>query len=313
MGSRAGHRRFAAALAALALAPAVVIMLRPADASAAPAWPKLKAGSSFEWQLVAPWQTHAEADVYDIDLLEAVPSAHRVHVAGFGSYTVPRGENAGAIARLHRKDREVVCYFDTGAWESYWPDAKLFPRSVRGRNTGWQGERWLDIRQGSWHRFAPLIWARIKLARSLGCNAVEGDQNNGAENRNGFGLGKQAMVRWYRQVFRHTHRAGMAALQKNGLSRVNDLLRTPGRRRLLEPDGLLIEECAQFHECGRLGGWSRTAKAVFEVEYTNGVSVRRFDGDVCRKAAAAGRFAILKREPPSGDYRRTCQASRGGE
>jgi hypothetical protein len=99
---KARAREWAVALAALGA------LVLPAGASAAHDWPRLPAGSSFEWQLVAPWQTRTKADVYDIDMLEAIPSRQRVHVPGFGSYTLSRGENAGAIDRLHANGRKVV-------------------------------------------------------------------------------------------------------------------------------------------------------------------------------------------------------------
>jgi hypothetical protein len=247
-----------------------------------------------------------DAPVYDIDLLEALPSKRRVRVPGFGRYTVRRGQNAGAIDELHADGRIVVCYIDTGAWESYWPDAALFPKSVCGRDTGWRGERWLDVRPRSWKRFAPLIWARLDLAAELGCDAVEGDQNNGAENRDGFPVSKGRMVRWYREVFAQTHARGMSAVQKNGISRVRPILEHPGDDAAREPDALLIEECAQFRECGRLGPWEGTDKAVWQVEYRPRFDRRGFKRRVCPDAIAAGRFALLKREPPDGGYRRVC-------
>lgn len=271
------------------------------------AWPSVPSDSSLEWQLVAPWRANVEADVYDIDLLEAVPSKRKIRVPGFGRYTVRRGENAGAIDELHADGHFVVCYIDTGAWESYWPDAKLFPKRVRGANTGWRGERWLDVRRRSWDRFAPLIWARLDLAAQLGCDGVEGDQNNGAENRNGFGLDKDRhMVPWYRKVFRETHARGMAAVQKNGISRIRDLLRAPGSDPASEPDALLIEECAQFHECSRLAPWMDSGKPVWQVDYRPRFSANEFRRKVCPRAGKRRYFAMLKREPPDGGYRRTC-------
>jgi hypothetical protein len=73
-----------------------------------------------------------------------------------------------------------------------------------------------------------------------------------------------------------------------------------------EPDALLIEECAQFHECSRLAPWKSSGKPVWQVEYRTHFSSRQFGGKVCRKAEEDGRFALLKREPPDGGYRRTC-------
>jgi len=58
--------------------------------------------------------------MYDIDLFDAQPGQL----------------NAGVIGRLHTKGVKVVCYLDSGAWESYRPDAAQFPKSVIGNSTG---------------------------------------------------------------------------------------------------------------------------------------------------------------------------------
>ena len=51
------------------------------------------------------------------------------------------------VARLNRLRRYAVCYIDAGTWEDWRPDRKRFPDSVLGRDNGWPGERWLDIRR----------------------------------------------------------------------------------------------------------------------------------------------------------------------
>jgi hypothetical protein len=107
-------------------------------------------------------------------------------------------------------------------------------------------------------------------------------------------------------VFRQTHRLGMGAVQKNGISRVGQLLHDSGGDPAGEPDALLIEECAQFHECGRLRPWEPTSKPVWEVEYRPSFSERSFRRQVCPAAEARGRFAMLKNEPPDGGYRLVC-------
>jgi hypothetical protein len=175
---------------------------------------------------------------------------------------------------------------------------------VIGNDTGWHGEAWLDVRKRSWHRFAPVIWARLDLAADLGCDGVEGDQNNGAENNDGFNVSKDQMVRWYHEVFAQTHARGMAAVQKNGISRTADILDGPDAAH--SPDALLNEECAQYHECRRLAPWKGTGKPVWEVEYRPRFSASEFDDKVCPDAIDDGRFALLKNEPPDGAYRRTC-------
>ena len=92
------------------------------------------------WQIVGRVPTSpGSVAMYDIDLQDAVPASTRVHVPGFGSATWPRGVNAGTIDDLHADGKTVVCYLDSGAYETYRPDAALFPKRAIGNTTGWSG------------------------------------------------------------------------------------------------------------------------------------------------------------------------------
>ena len=176
--------------------------------------------------------------MYDVDLMDAVP--RRTEVPGFGGWRAvspAAGDNAGIVERLHRRGIVATCYLDSGAWESYEPDADLFPRAVIGNSTGWAGERWLDRRRGPEHRFAPIIWARLALARRIGCDGVEPDQNNPIGNRPGFPIGRADERSWYLSVARHAHAAGLSVGMKNGVEVIN-------RRTVAAFDWSLNEECS---------------------------------------------------------------------
>src|SRR5262249_21784540 len=139
------------------------------DSAVETSWWKPSAGTAGQWQITGKGGTAFDGAVYDVDLFGAGPRARSDAVGGFGAVDVPKGENAGVIDALHAAGRVVVCYVDTGAFESYRPDAALFPHSVIGNQTyastgaPWQGERWLDIRAAAWPRFLPLIAARLDL------------------------------------------------------------------------------------------------------------------------------------------------------
>ena len=238
--------------------------------------------------------------MYDVDLQDAVPSARRVGVRGFGSARWPRGVNAGIIGRLHSRGKVAICYLDSGAWESYRPDAKLFPDSVIGRSTGWSGERWLDIRRSAWKRFAPIIWARLRLARSIGCDGVEPDENNPLGNHPGFPISKRAEARWYLKVAREAHARPLSVGMKNGVEVLD-------RRMARAFDWSLNEECFYYHECGRERPFIDAGKAVFQTEYVDdwrhrGLrSLGAVAGRVCPGAEAArlldpGQAAGARRE-----------------
>jgi hypothetical protein len=69
-------------------------------------------GTTWQWQITERVDETVPAQMFDVDLFDARD-----------------GEiNAGVIGRLHAKGAVVVCYMDSGAWESYRPDASKFPR-----------------------------------------------------------------------------------------------------------------------------------------------------------------------------------------
>src|SRR6266545_26135 len=124
-----------------------------------------KPGTTWQWQITgdvrAPFH---QVDMYDIDLEDAVPSARTRKIPGYGAVRWPTGQNAGVVDQLHDAGIVVICYLDTGAYESYRPDAHLFPKDVIGNSSGWENENWLDLRRTSWHKFAPIMWSRLGLS-----------------------------------------------------------------------------------------------------------------------------------------------------
>lgn len=242
-------------------------------------------GTTWQWQLTGQVDTGLDVQMYDIDLFDARP--HQV--------------NGGVIEQLHADGRVVICYVDTGAWESYRPDADKFPRSVIGNRTfasngdPWVGERWLDIRPRSWDKFAHVIWARLDLAARLGCDGVEPDQNNPWGNKPGFPITLRHQKLWYLEVAEQAHDRGLSVGMKNGVE-VVDADTTAAF------DWALNEECFQYHECGVYQRFVEAGKAVFNVEYVG--PMRAF----CPKARDRG-FSSLKKHLPLGPWRRSCDAS----
>ena len=266
-----------------ALVPVVVVVLllgAPGGASAA-VW-RPRPGTTWQWQITGRVGLAPAVRMDDVDLFD-----------------LRRGElNAGLVGRLHRRGRIVVCYVDTGAWESYRPDASQFPRAVIGNQTyasdgrPWVGERWLDIRRSSWHRFAFLIWRRLDLARRLGCDGVEPDQLNPVGNDPGFPITLADQKAFYLEVARQAHRRGLSVGQKNGIE-------TTDAATVRAFDWDLNEECFRYDECGVLRRYVRAGKAVFQVEYT-GTRAR-----VCPRARRL-RFSTLFKRLELGAWRRAC-------
>jgi hypothetical protein len=198
--------------------------------------------------------------MFDIDLADAVPSDRTIDVPGFGRVQWPAGPNAGVIDRLHAKGKVVICYMDSGAWEGYRPDAALFPASVKGGDTGWKDERWLDIRRDAWPAFAPLIWGRMDLAEQIGCDGIEPDQNNPIGNDPGFPIAVSDQKTWYLEVAQQAHARGLSVGMKNGVEVID-------HDTVSAFDWALDEECFQYEECETLTPFVLAGKAVFQVEY----------------------------------------------
>ena len=240
-------------------------------------------GTAWQWQITGTVDTSVSpATMFDIDLQDAVPADQTVTVPGFGSVTWPEGDNAGVIAKLHSMGKKVICYLDSGAWENYRPDATLFPSSVIGNDTGWSGERWLDIRPVSWPLFAPIIWARMDLARSIGCDGVEPDQNNPWGNNPGFPISLPDQKAWYLQVAREAHLRNLSVGQKNGID-------TTDADTIAAFDWNLNEECFRYSECSALSGYIAAGKAVFQVEYDGSPAT------FCRQARELN-FSSMKKD-----------------
>ena len=218
-----------------------------------------KPGTTWQWQITGTVDPSLNVDMYDIDLFDA-QSGSSYTVPGFGNVTVPKGENPGIIATLHGEGKKVVCYLDSGAYESYRPDAALFPKDVLGNNTGWDGENWLDIRTSSWSKFEPIIAARLDLAKRSGCDGVEPDQNNPLGNNPGFAITAADQKAWYLEVARLAHDRGLSVGQKNGIE-------TTDADTIAAFDWDLNEECNMYSECSALDGYIAAGKAVFQVEY----------------------------------------------
>jgi hypothetical protein len=182
----------------------------------------------------------------------------RVHIEDVQASDIDGFDNGPAeVARLHALGQHVICYVDVGSWERWRPDARRFPRSVRGANNGWPGEKWLDIRR--LRVLEPIMRARFAMCARKGFDAVEPDNMDGFENPTGFRISAAQQLTYDRWVARAVHRLGMAVFQKND----------PEQAARLEPsfDGVLDEQCNQYHECASFGAYLRAGKPVLNAEY----------------------------------------------
>ena len=123
---------------------------------------------------------------------------------------------------------------------------------------GWDGERWLDITNGT---VRDIMRSRLDLAASKGCDGVEPDNVDGYSNSNGVGLSARDQLDYNRFLAEEAHARGLSIGLKNDLEQVEEL----------EPyfDWALNEECLEWDECRMLQPFLDAGKAVFHVEYVD--------------------------------------------
>jgi hypothetical protein len=173
--------------------------------------------------------------------------------------------SAATVAGFHALNQKTICYIDVGTWENWRSDASKFPASVLGRNNGWPGEKWLDIRQLS--ILQPIMIARFQMCQQKGFDAVEPDNMDGAENSTGFPLTIAQQNTYDEWVASEVHSLGMAVFQKNYADQSGTL----------QPyfDGAIAEQCNQYSECASYASvYGPAAKPVLNAEY----QARRYPG-----------------------------------
>ncbi len=193
-------------------------------------------GTSYHWQLQGDIDTTIDVDMVDIDLFDTPQSL---------------------IDQLQDDGRVVICYFSAGSWENWRPDAADFPRAVKGKNNGWPGEKWLDIRQLD--ILGPIMATRLDLAAQKGCDGVEPDNVDGYSNRSGFPLSYQDQLTYNTWLADQAHQRDLSVGLKNDVAQAADL----------QPyfDWALNEQCFQYNECHLLLPFVQAGKAVFGAEY----------------------------------------------
>jgi hypothetical protein len=224
--------------------------------------------TTWQWQLTTPVDTSVAAQMYDIDLFD---------------------NSAAVVAALHRNGSRVICYLDAGTYENFRSDKGAFPRSLLGKENGWPGERWLDIRRRSTLR--PIMEARLRMCRRKGFDGVEADNVDAYANDSGFPLTARDQLSYNEWLARAAHALGLSIALKNDLDQAAQL----------QPyfDFELDEQCFEFSECSKLRPFVVAHKAVFEVEYNESPS------QFCAQANA-DRFMAMRKNLDLDASRSTC-------
>jgi len=192
--------------------------------------------ADWQWQLSGRLDLSVDVPIYDVDLFDT---------------------SADVVTSLHDAGRHVVCYLDAGTWENWRPDASRFPPDVLGRQNGWPGERWLDVRRLD--VLGPIMDARLDLCAQKGFDSAEFDNVDGYQNPTGFPLTAQDQLAYDTWLANEAHARGLSAALKNDVDQSKTLL----------PyfDWSLDEQCFQYRECEKLAPFVDAGKAVMEVEY----------------------------------------------
>ncbi len=193
-------------------------------------------GTSWQWQLQGEVNTTFNVDAYDVD--------------GFDN-------SAAKVEEIHARGSKAICYISAGSWEDWRPDASHFPGSVKGRNNGWPGEKWLDIRQIG--ILQPIMARRMDMCLAKGFDAVEPDNIDGYTNRTGFPLTYQHQLAYNRMLASEAHARGLAIALKNDTDQVQDLV--------VNFDFAIVEQCYRYRECGAYSPFVEAGKAVLTTEY----------------------------------------------
>lgn len=202
-------------------------------------WYKPSVGVTWHWQLQGTLNSSYSVGLYDIDLFDT---------------TITQ------ISNLQAEDKKVICYFSGGSYENWRDDADDFPDIALGEPLdGWQGERWLDIRNNN---VRTIMLSRLDLAKEKGCDGVEPDNMDGYTNlteASGFNLTAENQLDYNRFIAEEAHKRGLSVGLKNNLNQVAEL----------EPffDFSVNEQCFQYDECDLLEPFITAGKPVLTVEY----------------------------------------------
>ncbi|MET8980341.1 endo alpha-1,4 polygalactosaminidase [Streptomyces sp. NPDC004539] len=240
----------------------------PTPSPSSGGWWRPKPGIDWQWQLSGRLDTSIDVPVYDID--------------GFD-------QSKAVVSALHAKNRKVICYISTGAYEDWRPDAGKFPKSVIGLSNGWDGESWLDIRRLD--ILEPLMAARLDMCKEKGFDAVEPDNMDGYLNKTGFPLKPSDQLAYNRLIAQLAHTRGMSVGLKNDMAQIPQLIN--------DFDFAVNEQCAQYNECDTLTPFINADKAVFHVEYE--LPTKKF----CPESKKLN-LSSLEKKYELGAWRKTC-------
>lgn len=189
---------------------------------------------------------------------------------------------AAKIGTLKANGKYVVCYFSAGSYESWRSDAGEFDTATKGNNmAGWAGERWVDVRALA--DLMPIMNARMDMAVTKGCDAVDPDNMDSydPQNNSGFPHALADNQAYFNALKASAHSRGLAIGLKNALLLIPNVT----------PDYYVNEQCLEYAECSAYATPIRNGAVVFNVEYNlKGRTIQQ----LCNIQNAAGILTLKK-------------------
>lgn len=199
------------------------------------------------------WYKPTTAVTWQLQLTGTINTGYAVELYEIDLFDTPQQ----TIIDLHAASRKVICYFSGGSYEDWRSDATQFATSDIGNNLdGWPGENWLDIRSTS---VREIMQARLDLAVSKDCDAVDVDNMDGYTNNPGFALTANDQLDYNRFIANAAHQRDLAIGLKNDLEQIGGLVDYF--------DFAVNEECFEYDECDLLTPFIQQGKPVLQVEY----------------------------------------------
>lgn len=236
-------------------------------------WYKPPLDVSWQIQLKKELNQSIEAELYEVDLFDT---------------------EVTTIDSLHKDGKKVICYFNSGAYEEWREDKESFPSEVLGNDmSGWKGERWLDI---SNEALAPVMRARLDVAKNKGCDGVDPDNLNGYTHDTGFDLDYNKQLGYNKFIANEARKRGMAVALKNDLLQINDLVGYF--------DFAINEQCHTYDECHLLIPFIDAKKPVLNIEYDNAYVADPLT--LCKESEAIGLNTLILPHSLDGSWRISC-------
>ncbi|RDI80202.1 putative alanine aminotransferase [Venturia inaequalis] len=180
------------------------------------------------------------------------------------------------IDTLHRLGKKAIAYFSAGSFEPDRPDSKEFRAEDLGRKMdGWPKERWVDIRSENVRR---IMGGRIELAALKGFDAVDPDNVDGYDNKNGLGLTKADSIDFIHFLAAKAHSLNLSI----GLKNAGDIIPSV----LPVVDFSVNEQCVQYKEADQFLPFIRAGKPVLHIEYPEELKAKVMR-DICARTGHA--------------------------